>query len=137
MLKEKTILIIKPDAVKKKVVGKIISILEDNNLEIIEIFKTCLNKKDAENFYFEHREKKFYDDLISFIISGHIVVILLEGISVIKNVRNLVGHTNFKLASSGTIRQQFGTSLTENAVHASDSNDSFLKEYKILFTIKN
>jgi len=137
MFKEKTILIIKPDAVKKKVVGKIISILEDNNIEIIDILKMCLNREDAENFYFEHRKKNFYNELIEFVISGPIVVILLEGISVIKKVRDLVGNTNFKLAATGSIREQFGTSLTENAVHASDSNESFSKEYNILFKLKN
>lgn len=130
---EKTLLIIKPDAVKNKVVGKIITILENNNIDIIKIKKILLNKIDVELFYLEHKDKPFYLELVNFMISDSVVVLILKDYDVIAKIRKLVGHTNFKLAEIGTIRNMFGSSLTQNAVHASDSYESFLRESKILF----
>lgn len=130
---EKTLLIIKPDAVKNKVVGKIITILEDNNIDIINIKKVVLDRVDAELFYLEHKSKPFYFELVNFMTSGPIVVLILKDYDVIVKVRKLIGHTNFNLAEVGTIRNMFASSLTENAVHASDSYASFLRESKILF----
>ncbi|HIH2763447.1 MAG TPA: nucleoside-diphosphate kinase [Candidatus Azoamicus sp.] len=130
---EKTLLIIKPDAVKSKVVGKIISILEDNNIDILKIKKLLLKKCDAKIFYFEHRDKSFYDELVNFMSSGPIIVLILSDISVISKIRKIIGHTNYNLAEDGTIRKMFAKSLTENAVHASDSYDSFLRESRIIF----
>lgn len=130
---EETLLIIKPDAVKGKVVGKIISIIENNNIDIIKIKKTVLNRKDVENFYFEHKNKSFYTELVDFMASGPIIAMLLKDILVISKVRKLVGNTDYHLAELGTIRYMFAKSLTENAVHASDSYESFLREKKIIF----
>lgn len=130
---EETLLIIKPDAVKKKVVGKIISILEINDIEIISIEKKFLNKKEAEDFYFEHKTKSFYNELVDFMVSGPVIILILRGIFVISKVRILIGNTNYKLAESGSIRYLFASSITENAVHASDSYKSFLRERKIIF----
>lgn len=132
---EKTLLIIKPDAVEKKIVGRIISILENNNIDILFIKKIFLSRNEAENFYFEHKNKDFYLELIDFMTSGNIYVLILSGISVVSNVRNLIGHTNHKLAASGTIRSIFASSMTKNAVHASDSFESFLREAKVLFNL--
>lgn len=130
---EETLLIIKPDAVKNKVVGKILSILEDNNIDIIMIKKILLDRKDVENFYFEHKNKPFYKELVDFMSSGPIVALILRDHFVVSKVRKLIGHTNHKLAENGTIRSIFASSLTENAVHASDSNESFLRESKLIF----
>lgn len=130
---EETLLIIKPDAVKKKVVGKIISILEDANIDIIRIKKILLDKKDVEYFYFEHKNKSFYTDLVNFMLSGPVVALLLRDVCVISKIRKLIGHTNYEFAENGTIRKLFACSLTENAVHASDSYESFLRESKIIF----
>jgi len=130
---EETLLIIKPDAVKHKVVGKIISIIEDNNIDIIKIKKIILNRKNVEIFYFEHKSKPFYGELIDFMLSGPVVALILKDILVINKVRKLIGNTNYKLAEIGTIRHIFAKSLTENAVHASDSYESFLRESKIIF----
>ncbi|HIH2763130.1 MAG TPA: nucleoside-diphosphate kinase [Candidatus Azoamicus sp.] len=130
---EETLLIIKPDAVKSKVVGKIISIIENNNIDIINIKKVLLNRTDVEYFYFEHKNKPFYSELVNFMLSGDVVALILRDIYVISKVRNLVGNVNYKLAEIGTIRQLFASSLTENAVHASDSYESFLRENKIIF----
>ncbi len=130
---EETLLIIKPDAVKNKVVGKMLSILEDNNIDIIMIKKILLDRKDVENFYFEHKNKPFYKELVDFMSSGPIVALILRDHFVVSKVRKLIGHTNHKLAENGTIRSIFASSLTENAVHASDSNESFLRESKLIF----
>lgn len=133
---EKTILIIKPDSVSKKIVGKIIDILERNSFNIINISMMTLSKDDVEIFYFEHKNKPFYEELVRFMISGAVVVLVLEGINVVSKLRDVVGHTDYKLASNGTIRNMFGSNLTENAVHASDSYNSFFREYSILFKDK-
>ncbi|HIH2762499.1 MAG TPA: nucleoside-diphosphate kinase [Candidatus Azoamicus sp. MARI] len=130
---EETLLIIKPDAVKNKVVGKIISILEENNIDIIRIKKLILDRQNVENFYFEHKNKSFYIELVNFISSGPIIALILRDIYVISKIRTLIGNTNYKLAEKGTIREMFASSLTENAVHASDSYEAFLRESKIIF----
>jgi len=132
---EKTLLIIKPDITKKKLIGKIISILEENNLLIENIFTLKFKKDDAEIFYKDHIEKAFFNELIEFITSDKIVAIILCGKNIINNVRTLIGNTNFKHAEKNTIRANFATNLTENAVHASDSKDSANKEIKIILNL--
>ena len=130
--KNKTLLIIKPDAVRNKTVGNIIDIIEKNNITILNMNMIKLDANTAKKFYSEHNTKSFYDELINFIISGPIVVLILEGKEIITQVRNLIGNTNFKKADKGTIREKFATSVTENAVHASDSIKSFENEIKII-----
>lgn len=128
-----TLLIIKPNAVKKNVSGEIISIIENNNIKIINIKMLQLNENEAKIFYKEHDKKPFYQELITFITSGSIIALILKGDNVISKVRDLIGHTDFKKAKKGTIREKFADSLTENAVHASDSFNSFSKEKDIIF----
>lgn len=132
---EKTLLIIKPDITKKKLIGKIISQLEENNLLIENIFTLKLKKEDAEEFYNDHIKKKFFNELIDFIISDKVVAIILSGENIISKIRTIIGDTNFKNAEKNTIRANFATSLTENAVHASDSKNSADKEIKIILNL--
>lgn len=135
---EETILIIKPDIIKKKYIGKILNILERKNIQIKYLQMIKLDYNTAKEFYSEHKQKTFFNELITFIISEKIVVLILEGKNIISRIRNLIGDTDLKKAKKNTIRKKFATNLTENAVHASDSKNSFLKEKKILFEfIKN
>ncbi len=131
--KNTTLLIIKPDAIKKKIIGKIISILENNNFKIIKIKTIKMNKKTAQLFYHEHKDKCFFNELISFITSEPVMALILKGTNVIKKTRNLIGDTNFKKAKKDTIRNLFSKSLTENTVHASDSYESFKREKTLIF----
>jgi nucleoside-diphosphate kinase len=133
MEKEQTLLIIKPDVIKKKLIGKIISIIEENNLYIEKINILKLTEEKAKEFYIEHKEKIFFHELISFITSGRIVAIILSGEKIIEKTRTLIGDTNFEKAKKNTIRANFASSITENAVHASDSEKSAKREIKIIF----
>lgn len=130
---ENTLLIIKPDSVEANNIGKIISILEENKMKIVYIFMLKLDFQTAKDFYKDHENKSFYLELVNFIISGYVVLVILQGVNIIKNLRVLIGDTNFKKAKDNTIRKLFATSITKNSVHASDSLISFEKEKKILF----
>ena len=132
-IQNQTLLIIKPDIVKKNLIGEIINILEKENIKIKNIKMFKLNKNNAQIFYDEHKNKKFYNELVDFMISGSIVALILEGTNIIIKTRKLIGNTDFKKAENGTIRKNFATSLTKNAVHASDSYESFKKEKIIIF----
>lgn len=133
MEKETTLLLIKPDIIKKNLIGKIISIIEENNIKIDKIKTHHLTTSQAKLFYKEHSEKIFFEELISFITSEKIVALVLSGKNVIEKIRILIGHTNLTKAEKNTIRANYATSLTENAVHASDSKSSAEREIKILF----
>ncbi len=129
----KTLLLIKPDAFQQKLVGKIISILEKKfDLIKIKLFKFSVD--EAKEFYYEHKDKIFYNELISFITSDFIVAIILrcEGNAIYK-LRRIIGNTDFKKASKRSIRGRFATGLTTNVVHASDTLDSYAREVKIIF----
>ena len=117
---EKTLAIIKPDAVKKKVVGKIIERIEDEGFEIRSLKLVHLTKEEAKGFYIVHKDKKFYDSLTDFMSSGEIVVMQLERENAIAHWREVMGATDPALAKSGTIRRSFGFSVERNAVHGSD-----------------
>lgn len=132
-VKEITFGIIKPDAVKNKNSGEIIRIIELNNFDIIAMKKIQLTKKQAEGFYFEHKNKSFFKDLINYMTSGPIIVLALEKMNAIKDWRELMGSTNPKKSNPGTLRAMFGTSITENAVHGSDSSKSAQREFKFFF----
>jgi nucleoside-diphosphate kinase len=132
---EKTLLIIKPDITKKKLIGKIISILEENNLNIENLFMLKLKEEDARIFYKEHENKNFFNELIFFMTSDKITTLILSGEDIINTTRKLIGATNFKYAEKNSIRALFATSITENAVHASDSKESANKEIKIILDI--
>lgn len=118
---EKTLAIIKPDAVKKKVVGKIIQRIEGEGFEISGLKMLHLTKEEAEGFYIVHRAKPFYASLTDFMSSGEIVVIILEGENAIEKWRKIMGVTDPALAEPGTIRHQYGFSVERNATHGSDA----------------
>ncbi len=118
---EKTLTIIKPDAIKKKVMGKIIQRIEDEGFKIIGLKMLSLSKKEAQGFYVVHKDKKFYESLTDFMSSGEIVVMILEGESAISHWREVMGATDPALARHGTIRHEFGFSIERNCVHGSDS----------------
>ncbi|MDP2763061.1 MAG: nucleoside-diphosphate kinase [Enterobacteriaceae bacterium] len=134
--REKTLLIIKPDGMKKNIIGKIINVFERNKLTIVDAKITKIRKKKAIEFYEEHKEKPFFKELIDFITSYKIMVIIIEGENSITMVRELIGSTNYKLAKPGTIRNKFGSGLTQNVVHASDSNTAAKKEIFAIFKKK-
>jgi nucleoside-diphosphate kinase len=130
---EKTLSIIKPDAVERNLIGQIVSIFEKNSLTIHSIKKIILSKKMAEDFYFVHKERPFFNDLCTYMSSGPVVVMVLEGNnSVVKN-REIMGATNPKDAAKGTIRNLYGISLDKNSVHGSDSKENAKIEIDFFF----
>jgi nucleoside-diphosphate kinase len=130
---EKTLSIIKPDAVERNLIGQIVSIFEKNSLIIHSIKKIILSKKMAEDFYFIHKERPFFNDLCTYMSSGPVVVMVLEGNnSVVKN-REIMGATNPKDAAKGTIRNLYGLSLDKNSVHGSDSKENAKIEIDFFF----
>jgi nucleoside-diphosphate kinase len=120
-MSERTLAIIKPDAVKKKVVGKIIQCIEDEGFEISRLKMVHLTKEEAKGFYIVHKDKKFYGNLTEFMSSGKIVVMLLERENAIAHWREVMGVTDPAQAKPGTIRRDLGFSVERNAVHGSDS----------------
>lgn len=130
---EKTLSIIKPDAVKKGVIGKILDRFESNGLRIAAMKKVQLSKEQAENFYAVHKERPFFKDLVEFMISGPVVVSILEGEGAILKNRDLMGATNPKEAKAGTIRADFAESIDANAVHGSDSLENAKIEIEFFF----
>ncbi len=121
---ERTLAIIKPDAVQKQVIGEIIRRYEGAGLQPIEMKMVTLSKKEAEEFYAVHRERPFFGSLTSFMARGPIVVLVLEGEEAVRRYRDLMGATDPAKAESGTIRAVHGTSIEENAVHGSDSSET-------------
>jgi nucleoside-diphosphate kinase len=121
---EKTLSIIKPDAVKAGYSGKIIAILEENCFEIKAMKKIKLTKKQAEGFYIVHKDRPFYDSLTTFMSSGSIIVMVLEKENAIADYRELMGATDPSNAKPGTIRALYAKNIEENAVHGSDSKES-------------
>ncbi|HED0493765.1 TPA: nucleoside-diphosphate kinase [Campylobacter jejuni] len=130
---EKTLSIIKPDAVKKGVIGKILDRFESNGLRIAAMKKIQLSKEQAENFYAVHKERPFFKDLVEFMISGPVVVSVLEGEGAVLKNRDLMGATNPKEAKAGTIRADFAESIDANAVHGSDSLENAKIEIDFFF----
>ncbi|HBK6299006.1 TPA: nucleoside-diphosphate kinase, partial [Campylobacter jejuni] len=124
---------IKPDAVKKGVIGKILDRFESNGLRIAAMKKVQLSKEQAENFYAVHKERPFFKDLVEFMISGPVVVSVLEGEGAVLKNRDLMGATNPKEAKAGTIRADFAESIDANAVHGSDSLENAKIEVEFFF----
>jgi nucleoside-diphosphate kinase len=133
MAVERTLSIIKPDAVKKNVIGQIIARFESAGLRVIAARMTHLTRKEAEGFYAVHRERPFFKDLVEFMISGPVFVQVLEGESAIALNRELMGATDPKKAAKGTIRADFADSIDANAVHGSDGPDTARKEIAFFF----
>lgn len=133
-LVEQTLSIIKPDAVKKGVIGKIVDRFESNDLRIAAMKKLQLSRQDAEIFYAIHSERPFFNDLVEFMISGPVVVMVLEGTNAMAKNRDLMGATNPAEAEPGTIRADFADSIDANAVHGSDSLENAANEIAFFFS---
>jgi len=130
---EQTLSIIKPDAVAKNVVGQILARFEEAGLRIAATKKTRMSRVDAEAFYAIHAERPFFKDLVDFMISGPVVVTVLEGENAMAKNRDLMGATNPKEAEAGTIRADFADSIDANAVHGSDSLENAETEINFFF----
>ncbi len=130
---ERTLSIIKPDAVAKNVIGKIIDRFETNGLRIAAMKKIKLSREDAAKFYEVHKERPFFNDLVEYMTSGSVVVMVLEGENAVAKNRELMGATDPKEAAPGTIRADFAESIEANAVHGSDSLENAQKEIAFFF----
>jgi nucleoside-diphosphate kinase len=133
MAVERTLSIIKPDAVAKNVIGQIYSRFEGSGLKIIAAKMVHLSRNEAEGFYAVHRQRPFFNDLVSFMISGPVIVQVLEGDSAIQKNRDLMGATDPKKAAKGSIRADFADSIDANAVHGSDAPDTAAAEIAYFF----
>ena len=131
---EQTLSIIKPDATKRNLTGKINSKLEESGLKIIAQKRILLSKTQAEDFYKVHQERPFYNDLVKFMISGPVVVQVLEGENAVSKNREVMGATNPEEAEDGTIRKEFAVSLEANSVHGSDSLENAKIEISFFFS---
>ncbi len=133
---EQTLSIIKPDAVLKGVIGKIVDRFESNGLRIAAMKKIQLSQKDASDFYAVHKERPFFPDLIDFMTSGPVVVMVLEGENAVAKNRELMGATNPQEAEKGTIRADFAQNIDANAVHGSDSLENARIEIDFFFSTR-
>lgn len=133
MAVERTLSIIKPDAVAKNVIGQIYSRFENAGLKIVAAKMTQLTQAEAEGFYAVHKERPFFKDLVKFMISGPVMIQALEGENAVLKNRELMGATNPKDAAPGTIRADFAESIDANAVHGSDSLENAAIEIKYFF----
>ena len=131
---QQTLSIIKPDATRRNLTGKINSKLEDSGLKIIAQKRILLSKAQAEDFYKVHQERPFYNDLVKFMISGPVVVQVLEGENAVSKNREVMGATNPEEAEDGTIRKEFAESLEANSVHGSDSSENAKIEISFFFS---
>ena len=130
---EQTLSIIKPDAVAKNVIGEIYTRFEKANLKIIKAMMVHLSKEEAEGFYAVHKERPFFNDLVTFMTSGPVMIQALEGDNAVLKNRELMGATNPKEADAGTIRADFADSIDANAVHGSDSLENAKIEINYFF----
>ena len=131
---ERTFSIIKPDATKRNLTGKIIDRFESNGLRIIASKRIHMTREQAGGFYAVHKERPFYNDLIDFMVSGPVVVQVLEGENAIAKNREIMGATNPAEADEGTIRKDFAESIDANSVHGSDAPETAAEEIKFFFT---
>lgn len=132
-MKERTLSIIKPDGVRKNVIGEVIRRFEQNGLTPIAMKMLHLTKEEAEGFYAIHRDKPFFESLTTFMSSGPIVVMVLEGEAAIETNRRLMGATNPEEASEGTIRRQYADNIEQNIVHGSDAPETAATEMSYFF----
>ena len=129
----KTFFMIKPDGVQRNLVGEIISRVEDKGFSITKIKMMTISKELAEQHYGEHKDKPFFNDLVSFITSGPVVAMQVEGENVVLQIRNLMGATNPSESTPGSIRGDLATELDKNVVHGSDSDESAERELSLFF----
>ena len=134
MAQERTLSIVKPDATRRNLTGKINARLEAAGLRIVAQKRIVLSRADAEAFYAIHRERAFFDDLCTFMCSGPVVVQVLEGENAVERNRELMGATNPANADEGTIRRDFAESIEANSVHGSDSTDNAQTEIRFFFS---
>ncbi len=130
---ERTLSIVKPDAVQKHLVGEVIKRFEDHGLKVIGLKMISMNKREAEGFYAVHRGKPFFESLTAFMSSGPAVVMVLEGDGAISKTRELMGATDPKQANEGTLRRQFAANIEKNVVHGSDAPETAAFEIKFFF----
>lgn len=133
MAKEQTLSIIKPDAVAKSVIGQIYTRFEDAGLTVVAARMAQLSRAQAEEFYGIHKERPFFNDLVSFMISGPVMIQVLKGDNAVAKNREIMGATNPKEAAPGTIRADFADSIDANAVHGSDSLENASREIAFFF----
>ena len=131
---ERTFSIIKPDATARNLTGKIVARFEDAGLRIVASKRIHMTREQAEGFYGVHKERPFFNDLVSFMISGPVVVQVLEGDDAIARNREIMGETNPADAADGTIRKDFAESIEANSVHGSDAPETAAEEIKFFFT---
>ncbi len=131
---ERTFAIIKPDAVERNLIGKILERIESNGFKIVEMKKTQLSQKEAKGFYYVHKERPFFDSLTEFMCSGPVVLLVLEKENAITAWRDLMGATNPKDAKEGTIRKDFAVSIEKNSTHGSDSAENAAFELSYFFS---
>ncbi len=134
MAVQRTFSIIKPDATKRNITGKIVSKLEEGGLRVVASKRIHMTEAQAGDFYAVHKERPFYQDLVNFMISGPVVVQVLEGEDAIAKNREIMGATNPADAAAGTIRAEFAESIEANSVHGSDGEDTAAEEIKFFFT---
>ena len=130
---DRTLSIIKPDGVKRGLIGEVVKMLEQNNLDIIAMKMLHMTKQQAQGFYAVHRARPFFESLTDFMSSGPAVVMVLEGENVIARYRELMGATNYKEAAEGTIRKAFATDIEKNIVHGSDAPETASFEISYFF----
>jgi nucleoside-diphosphate kinase len=133
MATERTFSIIKPDATERNLTGKIISKFEDAGLRVVASKRIRMTREQAEGFYAVHRERPFFGELVDFMISGPVVVQVLEGENAVAKNREVMGATNPANAAPGTIRKEFARSMGENSVHGSDAPETAAEEIKFFF----
>ncbi len=131
-----TLSIIKPDAVKRNLIGEINTMIEKNKMKIVAQKMILLSINDAQRFYDVHKDRAFFDDLCKYMISGPIVVQVLKGKDIVSNYRKLMGATNPSNADENTIRSKYGLSVEENSVHGSDSKENAKIEIQFFFSSK-
>jgi len=130
---EQTLFIVKPDGVERKLVGDIISRFEHRGFNVLKLKMFAFTKQMAEEFYSIHNTKPFFGELVSFITSGNVVAVIIEGNNAIATTRMMIGSTKSFDAAPGTIRGDFGLGISDNIIHASDSKESFEKEIAVVF----
>jgi nucleoside-diphosphate kinase len=133
MAAEQTLIVIKPDGFGRHLTGKILARFEEKGFQLKNLKSYNFTKEKAQEFYSVHRDKPFFDDLLSFIMSGTVVACVLEGNNAVNTVRLMIGSTKSFEAAPGTIRGDYGLGFTDNIIHASDSSESFIKESRVIF----
>ena len=131
---ERTLSIIKPDATTRNITGKINSMIESAGLKIVAQKMICMSKEQAQEFYIQHQDRPFYENLVNFMSSAPVVVQVLEGENAIVNYRKIMGATNPDVAEEGTIRKTYALSIDKNSVHGSDSVEAAAREISFFFS---